>query len=53
LKIILEKGITHEEIIVTLNVLTTHSSQIAKANDFSLLKMQEFPKTSFVPHYPF
>jgi hypothetical protein len=53
LKIIYEKGIAHEVIIVTLNALTTHSPQIAKANDFSLLKVQDFPQTSFAPHHPF
>jgi hypothetical protein len=34
-----EKGIAHEDIIITLNILTTHSPQIIKASDFSLLKM--------------
>jgi hypothetical protein len=29
---------------VTLNVLTTCSPQIAKASDFSLLKLQDFPQ---------
>jgi len=53
LKIIFEKGITHEDIIVTLNTLTTHSPQIAKANDFSLLKVQDFPQTFFAPHHHF
>ncbi len=47
MKIIFEKGIAHEDIIVTLNVSTTHSPQIAKANDFSLLKVQDFPQTFF------
>jgi hypothetical protein len=36
LKIIFEKGIAHENIIVTLNALTIHSPQIAKANDFTI-----------------
>jgi hypothetical protein len=53
LKIIFKKRLTHEDIIVTLNTLTTRFPQIAKANDFSLLKMQDFPQTSFVPHHPF
>jgi len=53
LKIIFEKGIAHEDIIVTLNTLTTHSPQIAKANDFSLLKVQDFPQTFFAPHHHF
>jgi hypothetical protein len=53
LKIIFKKGIAHEDIIITLNTLTTLSPQIAKANDFSLLKVQDFPQTSFVPHHPF
>jgi hypothetical protein len=44
LKIIFKKGIAHEDIIVTLNDLTTHYPQITKANDFSLLKVQDFPK---------
>jgi len=43
LKIIFKKGIAHKDIIVTLNTLTTHSPQIAKASDFSLLKMQDYP----------
>jgi hypothetical protein len=43
LKTILEKGITNKDIIVTLNTLTTHLPQIAKANDFSLLKVQDSP----------
>jgi hypothetical protein len=30
------KGIEHEDIIATPNVLTTHSLQIAKASDFSI-----------------
>jgi len=53
LKIIFEKGIAHNDIFVTLNVLTTHFPQIAKANEFSLLNVQDFPQTSFVPHHPF
>jgi hypothetical protein len=53
LKIKFEKGITHKDIIVTLNASTTHSPQIAKANDFSLLKVQDFPQTFFAPHHPF
>jgi len=53
LKIIFEKGIAHNDIIITLNVLTTHFPQIAKANEFSLLNVQDFPQTSFVPHHPF
>jgi hypothetical protein len=53
LKIIFEKGIAHEDIIIVLNTLTTHFPQIAKENDFSLLKVQDFPQTSFVPHHPF
>jgi hypothetical protein len=36
-KIIFEKGSAHKDIIATINVLTTCSLQIAKANDFSLL----------------
>jgi hypothetical protein len=32
-------GIAHKDIIVTLNILTTHSPEIAKTNDFSLLKV--------------
>jgi len=39
-KIIFKKGIEHENIIATLNVLTTYVLQIAKASDFSLLKVQ-------------
>jgi hypothetical protein len=38
-KTILEKGIAHYDIIATLNILTTLSLQIAKASDFSLLKV--------------
>ncbi len=53
MKIIFKKGITHEDIIVTLNALVTHFPQIAKTNDFSLLKVQDFPQTSFIPHHPF
>jgi hypothetical protein len=41
LKIIFEKGIAHENIIVTLNVLTIHSPQIAKANDFTIKTLLE------------
>jgi hypothetical protein len=52
-KIIFEKEITHESIIVTLNTLTMHSPQIAKANDFSLLKVHDFWQTFFIPHHPF
>jgi hypothetical protein len=52
-EIIFDKGIAHKDIIVTLNALTTHFPQIANANDFSLLKVQEFPQTSFAPHHPF
>ncbi len=39
LKIICEKGIEHKDIIVTQNTLTTQSPQIAKASDFSQLKV--------------
>ncbi len=53
LKRIFEKGIAHKDIVVTLNVVTTHSSQIEKENDFSLLKLQDFPQTFFAPHHPF
>jgi hypothetical protein len=53
LKAIFEKGITHEDIIIILNTLTTHFPQNAKSNDFSLLKVQDFPQTFFVPHQPF
>jgi hypothetical protein len=53
LKIIFEKGITHEDIIVTLNTLIAHFPQIAKENDFSLLKVQDFPQTFFAPHHHF
>jgi hypothetical protein len=42
LKIIFEKEHAHEDIILTLNILITHSRQIVKANDFSLLKVQDF-----------
>jgi hypothetical protein len=38
---------------VTLNVLTTRSPQIANASDFSLLKLQDSPQTSFDPHHFF
>jgi hypothetical protein len=38
-----KKGITHEDVIATLNTLTTHFPQIALASDFSLLKVQDFP----------
>jgi hypothetical protein len=48
-----KKVIAHKDIIVTLNILTTHSPQIEKANDFSLLKLQDFPQTFFAPHHPF
>jgi hypothetical protein len=37
-----EKENAHEDIILTLNILITHSPQIVKANDFSLLKVQDF-----------
>jgi hypothetical protein len=53
LKIIFKKGTAHENIIIILNTLTTHSLKIAKANDFSLLKMQDFPQTYVVPQHPF
>jgi hypothetical protein len=43
-KIIFERGIAHEDIIATLNTLITHSPQIAKVSDFSLLKVQDFHK---------
>jgi hypothetical protein len=52
-KTIFEEGIAHNDIIITLNASTTHSSQIAKASDFSLLKVQDFPQTSFAPHHTF
>ncbi len=52
MKVIFKKGIAHKDIIIILNILTTHF-QIVKANDFSLLKVQDFPQTSFVPHQPF
>jgi hypothetical protein len=53
LKTNFKKGIAHKDIIATLNTLTTHSPQIAKTSDFSLLKEQDFSQTSFVPHHPF
>ncbi len=53
LKIIFDKGIEHKDIIVTLNTLITHSAKIAKPSDFSQLKVQDFPTTSFAPHHPF
>jgi hypothetical protein len=52
-KTIFEEGIAHKDIIITLNASTTHSPQIAKLRDFSLLKVQNSPQTSFVPHHPF
>jgi hypothetical protein len=39
-KIIFKKGIEHEDIIGTLNVLITYVLQIPKASDFSQLKVQ-------------
>jgi hypothetical protein len=53
LKIIFKKGIEHKDIIVTLNTLSPHFPQIAKASDFSLLKVQDFLIISFTPHHPF
>ncbi len=53
IKTMLKNGIAHEDIIATLNILTTHSLQITKTSDFSLLKVQDSPQTSFVPHHPF
>jgi hypothetical protein len=47
----IKKGIAHKERIASLNDLTTHSLQIGKASDFSLLKMQDFPQTYFVPRH--
>jgi hypothetical protein len=39
-KIIFKKGIEHEDMIATLNALTTYVLQIANASDFSLLKVR-------------
>jgi hypothetical protein len=41
------KGIEHEDIIATPNVLTTHSLQIAKASDFSISKNVQFSTNIF------
>jgi hypothetical protein len=48
-----KKGIAHKDIIASLNDLTTHSLQIGKESGFSLLKVQDFPQTSFVPLHHF
>jgi hypothetical protein len=53
LKTSFKKGIAQKDIIATLNTLTTNSLQITKTSDFSLLKVQDFSQTSFVPHHPF
>jgi hypothetical protein len=47
LKIIFEKGIAQEDIIATLNILTTHSPQIAKASNFFTIKSARFPTNIF------
>jgi hypothetical protein len=47
LKIIFEKGIAQEDIIATLNVLTTHSPQIAKASNFFAIKSARFSTNIF------
>jgi hypothetical protein len=52
-KTIFKKGIKHEDIIATLNILTTHFQQIAKASDFSLSKVQDFPQTFSTLHHLF
>jgi hypothetical protein len=43
--------ITCYSYIITLNILTTNSPQIANASDFPLLKMQDSPQFFFVPHH--
>jgi len=53
MKTIFKKGIKHEDIIATLNILTTHFQRIAKASDFSLSKVQDFPQTFFTLHHLF
>jgi len=40
--------VTHYDIITTLNALITHFPQIAKASDFSLSKVQDFPQHIFL-----
>jgi hypothetical protein len=42
-KIVYRKGIEQEYIIAKPNTLTTHSLQITKASDFSLLKVHDSP----------
>jgi hypothetical protein len=53
MKTIFKKGIKHEDIIATLNTLTTHFQRIAKASDFSLSKWEILQKQFFAPHHPF
>jgi hypothetical protein len=52
-EIIFGKGIEFKDKITTLNALTTHFLQIAKASNFSLSKVQDSPQIFLAPHHLF